>query len=560
MYQWYSIETCMDTHTENDRPDSTNDASSDTAGRSSLLGRRSYLKTIGATAIAAGMATATAETAAADDEYDVIEVGPGETWTYELSDGEVFENYLIDITANGAEAELYARSNDWVIRNVGVTGTWDTTRRGQFIFAAVPSSDSTGRIENVYLGDGAVGDTYPNGPNGIYVPAGHAGTLEIDTVNIQGMPDNAIYGCEPGRTAEYHGTAGSMGDLIITNSYARNCRAGGFRVGTDGSRIENCVAVSCDRNIWVRFRNPTAIDCDSSDGTFGDISVGGMGWNSRESTHAALTVENCRFETTDFQESTNQIDGESSGDARRTEPADVDGVPVTATQAAAGTSAESSSESSTETDDGDDTDGHLLAFVTEPDARLARYEFSAEGTAEFTDAPYDSPSGGSIEGGTYVDEDFIEETDTGVNAGGITGGGFGDAFLVDGPITSIDIDQPDVMWVELDGEERSPEAIIEATADDEDADDEDDDEDRPEHVLIIDGTATPESVTYSVGVSGSIEPATYGEATINEDAELGDGSVEAAVDEDVDAYWFSGSFTAFRLTGNANVSVEYDAR
>ncbi|SDR10523.1 S8 family serine peptidase [Natronobacterium texcoconense] len=130
-----------------------------------------------------------------------------------------------------------------------------------------------------------------------------------------------------------------------------------------------------------------------------------------------------------------------------------------------------------EEDDLDDRDDHLLAFVTDPDASLASYEFTADGPVEFADAPYESPSGGSIEGGTFQAEDFIEEDDGTWHAGGVTGGGHGDAFWVDGAVTSIEIDDPDVMWVELDAEEMSPAAIIDETGggDDEDEDDEDDD-------------------------------------------------------------------------------------
>ncbi|MFP8952286.1 S8 family peptidase [Natrialbaceae archaeon A-arb3/5] len=125
-----------------------------------------------------------------------------------------------------------------------------------------------------------------------------------------------------------------------------------------------------------------------------------------------------------------------------------------------------------ETDEDDEAEDHLLAFITEPDARGAGYEFTADGPVEFADAPYDSPSGGDIEGGTFVAEDFIEEDDGTWHAGGVTGGGHGDAFRVDGAVTSIDLDQPEGMWIELDGEERSVEEVIEATSDDE-GDDED---------------------------------------------------------------------------------------
>ncbi|WP_049921134.1 S8 family serine peptidase [Halopiger djelfimassiliensis] len=121
----------------------------------------------------------------------------------------------------------------------------------------------------------------------------------------------------------------------------------------------------------------------------------------------------------------------------------------------------------------DDTEGHLLAFVTEPEASWASYEFTADGPVEFTDAPYDSPSGNEIKGGTYHG-DSIEENDGTWHASGVTGVGHGDAYRVDGAVTSIEIDKPDVTWVELDGEEMSPAAVIEATGGNADEDEDDD--------------------------------------------------------------------------------------
>ncbi|OIB56490.1 S8 family serine peptidase [Natrialba sp. SSL1] len=123
-------------------------------------------------------------------------------------------------------------------------------------------------------------------------------------------------------------------------------------------------------------------------------------------------------------------------------------------------------EDSENDDDSEDGETHLLSFVTEPDARFAGYEFTATGPVEFTTAPGQTPSGGTIEGGTYSAEDYIEEDDGTWHAGGVTGGGQGDAFSVEGAITSIEIGQPDVMWVELDGERLSPEEVIEETAGD----------------------------------------------------------------------------------------------
>ncbi|ADD04299.1 serine protease halolysin [Natrialba magadii ATCC 43099] len=142
-----------------------------------------------------------------------------------------------------------------------------------------------------------------------------------------------------------------------------------------------------------------------------------------------------------------------------------------------------------EDDEETDTDGHLLSFVTEPEASFADYEFTATGPVEFTTAPGQTPSGGTIEGGTYAAEDYIEEDDETWHAGGVTGGGQGDAFSVEGAITSIEVGQPDVMWVELDGERLSPEEVIEETTGDdtdetdggeEDESDETDETDEPQ--------------------------------------------------------------------------------
>ncbi len=211
-----------------------------------------------------------------------------------------------------------------------------------------------------------------------------------------------------------------------------------------------------------------------------------------------------------------------------------------------------------EEDEAADVEERLLAFVTEPDAQGALYEFEAAGPVEFATAPYDSPSGGTIEGGTWQSRDFVEETDDGTwRAGGGTGGGFGDAFHVTGPITEIEIDDPDSMWVELDGEVLSIDEIIDATAD---GDEETADDDGPSNVIVIDGTASSDPVSYAFSVSESLEPATYDDATINDSVDVDENSVEGTVDESVDAYWFSGAFTSFRLTGNADVSVKYDVR
>ncbi|THE63332.1 peptidase S8 [Salinadaptatus halalkaliphilus] len=183
-------------------------------------------------------------------------------------------------------------------------------------------------------------------------------------------------------------------------------------------------------------------------------------------------------------------------------------------------------------DDGDELPNNLLAVVTEPDAYLAEYEFTADGPVEFADAPYESPSGGNIEGGTYSGVDTIDEDDGTWDVSGITGGGHGDAFTVDGPVTSIDLDQPDVTWLELGGERLSPEEIIKETGgDDEDDEDDDDDLEQPAppeelEAVAVDETrielewqSDPNAASYVVAVDGDAAVKTTDAGATVEDLE-----------------------------------------
>lgn len=139
--------------------------------------------------------------------------------------------------------------------------------------------------------------------------------------------------------------------------------------------------------------------------------------------------------------------------------------------------------------------------MTDPDARNASYEFTAEGAVDFYDAPYESPSGGAIEGGTYEDEDFIDADGETVHAGGTTGGGHGDAFVVDGAVTEIDLEQSNLMWVELDGEEKSLEAIIDETGGRED----DEETDTEGNLLSFVTEPNARNAAYEFTAEGAVE-------------------------------------------------------
>ena len=467
--------------------------SGDSGSNNGLLHRRRYLKSIGAAAAAAASMTGVG---AAAEDYDVIEVGAGQSRTVRLSDGETFENVLIDITANNARFHIRAIADNWEIRNVGFRGNWDSTVKSDAIICQVNSPNATGLIENVYFMGSENDDTYP-GITGINVAKGHAGDVTIRNVNIQNCPDNSIYASNPGDPSNHPSGSGRGGRVVIEDSYARNSRAGGFRIGTDGSRVENCVMVGCDKGFWGYYEHTEVKDCDISGCRHADVRCGASQWS--KGRRAEVTVTNTRFGSS--QTPGAAIHGSSAGEPQRTRPEEVEGVPLSPEEAASGSSSSPGSPSlpdSSDEDDGDDEpEGDLLAFVTDPEARYAEYEFAADGPVEPAEADYESPSGGSIGANG---NDSVEESDGTYSVSGLTGGGYGDAFRVDGAVTSIDIDQPEVMWVELNGERLSVEEVIEETGGETD-----EDEQVSDHLLAFVTEPEARYAEYEFAAAGPVE-------------------------------------------------------
>jgi hypothetical protein len=384
------------------------------------LGRRSYLGALGASAIATtvGLAGTGGATATGSEDYDVVKVPAGDRFEKVVSSGERFENVLIDISAEGATFDIEATGSDWVVRNVGIKGVWDQYEKREPFRAAVDRG-STGRIENFYFADGAPDDAYP-GVTGIYVYRNHAGTLRIDRTNIQDMPDNAIYASTPGYPADndYNLPEGGGGVVEITNSYAADCQAAHFRLGTAGSFARNCVAVGGEgghRGFLGRFDTTRAIDCDFVGHSRGDVVCGTFGWPS--STSATVSVEDCRFETVGDLTYTGDVVGESTGTPRTEPPA---GVPRSPEEAAAGGADSDSSDGSTDDSTGTSLPSTLTVETTEG-GPLVEYEFTVEGTVANGDAA-DSND-------TITDEG---ETAT---VTGATGNGYTDSFQFEGELT-----------------------------------------------------------------------------------------------------------------------------
>ncbi|ARS88937.1 hypothetical protein B1756_03660 [Natrarchaeobaculum aegyptiacum] len=458
-------------------------------GNRDILNRRSYLSAIGTSALAASALAAGAGSAAASEDYEIIEVGRGQNWVHSLGDGETLENVLIDITAEGADAQIRASGDDWTIRNVGFRGQAAGTNVNRITAAG------SGTIECVYLGDGIRSGVTRNG--GIGVPRSHRGAMTIKNCYIAEWTDNGIYASE----RDVRGT------LHVEDCYLRDNNVTSLRMCRDGSTIEGCVientgnvpvagpsdgsyASVMSRGIWTGYGNAdwevdivdTHIAVNSSNTNGNSIAV----ISSQHGTwgdQSTLNLVDCEVDGTITGEYVTQQN--VGDDPDLTIPS---GTPTSAEEAASGVSDDDSSGGSNpdESDDADDGEEgeegneRLLAFVTEPDARFASYEFVAEGPVEFAEADYETPSGGTIEGGTFTAEDYVEERDDEWHAGGVTGGGQGDAFTVRGPVTALEIDQPDVMWVELDGERMSPEEVVEKTSGEEPDDSDDDGEEGEE--------------------------------------------------------------------------------
>ncbi|UPW00816.1 hypothetical protein M0R88_01620 [Halorussus gelatinilyticus] len=237
-------------------------------GRTSrtTIDRRDYLRTVGATATAAGLLGGAAGSASAES-YETVTVSANSEKFVTVGSGNdspsVLENKIYDVTADGAAVKIYAEGTDWVIRDVGIRGVGNGD--GYTVGANVTASDGTGLIENVYLGDGSASNS---GRVGIYVFDGHSGNVTIRDCNVQSFSDNGIYGSYPGNSS------GGQGTVQIENCYARNNNISQYRLGTDGSYVRDSVAhVDADvpdaggaenaRGVWVR-RDGT-VDVENSD-------------------------------------------------------------------------------------------------------------------------------------------------------------------------------------------------------------------------------------------------------------------------------------------------------
>ncbi|WP_224447790.1 hypothetical protein [Haloprofundus salilacus] len=247
------------------------------ANRTRSVGRRPFLRGVGATLAAAG-GLGTAGVAAAD-EYETVHVDAGEEYDENVGSGETLENVLYDISADGASLNIDASGTDWVIRNIGIEGEYEEPSAENLFTFEVTDDDETGLVENVYAADGSYDTDFA------FVRKAHEGELTIRNVYLEGWQEG-IYGSAPGID-----DGGGDGPVQIENCYAKNNGVANYRLGSDGSYVRNSVVYVDEqtsysgytRGVWVR--------------NGGDVEVSGMDILMEYDEAAWGVVENDNIET-----------------------------------------------------------------------------------------------------------------------------------------------------------------------------------------------------------------------------------------------------------------------
>ena len=498
----------------------------------SLLDRRSYLKLAGATA--ASLAATGVAASAGSSSYDTITVPAGEKRQFNIGDGETFENKLIDITADGASAIITATADDFTIRNIAFKGVHPGQEN--FLKLCVPSGSATGLVENVYFGDGAVRGS----KGGIYVmssPA-HRGELTFRNVHIAHISNNALYGSGPGYK-------GQPGVIHVEDSYFYSSNISNVRLGTGAatSHVRNCT-------IHVDDSVPA---CDMNCSSSGAVNARGV-W----AWAGTVELHDCDIRTNDYGSNLATRDGgrivqngsRIGADADTSPP---ETVPMSAEEAASGgaettdggSTTDGSTDASGSTDSTDGSSGTLLDLVSNPGTSAVEYQFTVEGSVQKRTTATD---------GGYVAEGSDTVTDNGDGTvtvtGGVAGDGLGDAFVVEGSITAMNLDES--KWtLRYGGQEVT---VADLTADGSTATDGGSADALP-NVIVVDGSNRPRQLAeYAFSVSGDIEKdAEYG--SVNAFDTAADGAAEGRIVGGKDAFRFSGSITDFRLSGAAVVEV-----
>ncbi|WP_158059377.1 hypothetical protein [Halorussus halophilus] len=483
-----------------------------------VVNRRSVLGATGggvATAFGFGTLSQASDVASAA-EYDTITVPAGGTRRISVGSGETLENVLIDMTADGASAQIHATGSDWVIRNVGFKGEHPGGHR--LLTPGVTDRDGQGLIENVYLGDG---QTPRSGNGAIWVNGNlpHKGTITFRNVHLAHFIDNGLYGTPSSKQID--------GVVNVEDSYFNSNNIANIRLGSGSGRP--CYV----RNTVVKGGSvrPCGVGCSNPGAT---ISRGVWAWwgeviveDSDIGSSPAKVVNTSKGDPEVISQNTRWGSDANTGRVPS-------GVPMTAEEAASGTSSGSGGGSGSDSDDStttpdDQQSGTVLELVSASNASTVSYEFVVDGSVQ------KRTSAGDV--AAENNDSVSSNGDGSVTVSGVAGNGYGDSYLVDGDITELSLDE-DVWTVTYGGEEVTPSDFA------------------LPNKLVIDGGNAPNAVSeYTFTVSGEVRKSDA-LGSINSYDEASDGTISGRVVGGKDGYRFSGEITGFELSGPASVQVE----
>ena len=458
------------------------------------IGRRGYLRLLGAGTGIAAVGRVGTTTVGASSHYTTYTVDAGETFARNVGSDETFENVLIDITAQDAGIDIYAHGSNWTIRNVGIKGKCDSDSDN--IFTLEVDDGATGTFENVYLADGATDGRC----TGIFVPTTHEGTLRVRELNVQYWPDNGFYGSAAGRAER----GGRGGFVEIARSYARNNGNANFRLGTDRSIVRDSV-VHVDggvpqlpnpdeaRGVWVKEGGSVEIEntdilLESSDGSY-------CVWEGDDNSVGLARVIDSEVVARDGADGTYRGNVETVNVGSNPNVERPPGVPASAKEAALGRNLPKSIDVA----GGSDTDE--IEYVIETTGELAGTRSTEAG---------DAVSGNRATGATGGDDDI---------------------FRYSGALTTLDVDLPG------DG------SIASVTVDRADG-----------RIEFAGGDRNSEELRYYVRVTGSLEPGSSIEGNDVYSADEAKGRLGGAFS---DAYSYTGDVAALRVElGADTLSIE----
>lgn len=480
---------------------------------------------------------------------------------------------LMGTTIGAGVATKSARAASSVGANWEIRNRYIETGSNQLgIGCAVTDSDGEGVIEHVYIRSTGNSDK-----PAIWVdPNQHVGHLTIKNVHIEGHADNAIYG----ETAPPHGAGGTV---TIEDCYLHDNTRGNLRIN-GGTEVRNTHIHNTGNNFpdrgyltagyysWyegggeITMRN-CQIKVDGSGAQSGSTAVALKTWGSTGAYgDYGDNIPEVNVYDSQVKGPINGTNGNinlhNTGSTPTINPPK--GVPMTADEAQNGTSSatgptwsevsDGTVESGSDTDSsGNDQQGTVLELVAGADTQSISYEFTVDGAVAKHTVSGDIATEGN--------DEIADNGDGTVTVTGVSGNGYGDAYMVDGAITAMQLD--DSKWTLRYGGQQTSVADLTDSSSDVDAssttetasDSTSGDSDLP-NTLVLDGTDTPNEVcTYQFTVSGS---AAKSDAlgSINAYDEVSGDTISGRVIGGTDAYRFSGEITDFTVSGSVAVRLD----